>query len=242
VTAGAREPLDTVRRAETPEGIALTLRPAGLVARGQAWMIDFLIRLGLFIVASIVAGLAGGLGAAFGMIAFFLLEWGYPVAFELARGGATPGKRIMGLKVVMDSGLPVTPGASLVRNLLRAADFLPFLYMAGSAMLLARPDGKRLGDLAAGTLVVYAEAARLHAAIPAAEPQRPAQALSPAQQTAVVEWAGRIARLTPARAEELARLARPAVTGADRAHDDAPVAPRLLAVAHWILGHRGGTR
>lgn len=242
MTAGPHEPLDTVRRAETPEGIALTLRPAGLVARCQAWMIDFLIRVGLFIVASIVAGLAGGLGAAFGMIAFFLLEWGYPVAFELARGGATPGKRALGLKVVMDSGLPVTPGASLVRNLLRAADFLPFLYMTGSAMLLARPDGKRLGDLAAGTLVVYAEPARLHAAIPAADPQRPAQALSPAQQTAVVEWAGRIPRLTPARAEELARLARPAVAEGDGGPVDAPVAPRLLAVAHWVLGHRGAPR
>lgn len=236
-----REPLDTVQRAETPEGIALTLRPAGLVARGQAWMVDFLIRMGLFFVASMVAGMAGGLGAAFGMIAFFLLEWGYPVAFELARGGATPGKRVMGLKVVMDSGLPVTPGASLVRNLLRAADFLPFLYMAGSTMLLARPDGKRLGDLAAGTLVVYAEPARLHAAIPPAEPQRPARALSPAQQTALVEWAGRVQRLTPARAEELAQLARPAVAGEDR-DDGAPVTPRLLGVAHWVLGHRGAAR
>lgn len=242
MTASAREPLDTVQRAETPEGIALTLRPAGLVARGQAWMIDFLIRMGLFFVASMVAGMTGGLGAAFGMIAFFLLEWGYPIAFELARGGATPGKRVMGLKVVMDSGLPVTPGASLVRNLLRAADFLPFLYMAGSTMLLARPDGKRLGDLAAGTLVVYAEPARLHAAIPSAEPQRPAQALSPAQQTALVEWAGRIQRLTPARAEELAQLARPAVSGPDRDDDGAPVTPRLLGVAHWVLGHRGAPR
>ena len=58
---------------------------------------------------------------------------------------------------------------------LRAADFLPFLYFAGSLALLLRPDGKRLGDLAAGTLVVYSEPARLHAAIPAAEPRAPAR-------------------------------------------------------------------
>lgn len=239
MTAPPPEPLDTVRRAETPEGIALTLRPAGLVARGQAWLIDFALRLGVFLAASMVAGLLGGLGQAFFLVTFFLLEWGYPVAFELARGGATPGKRALGLKVVMDSGLPVTPGASLVRNLLRAADFLPFLYMAGSLLLLLRPDGKRLGDLAAGTLVVYAEPARLHAAIPEAEPQRPARALTPAQQVAVVEWAGRMQRLTPARVEELAQLARPAVAEGE---DEAPVTPRLLAVAQWALGHRGASR
>jgi hypothetical protein len=72
--------------------------------------------------------------------------------------------------VVMDSGLPLTPGASVIRNLLRAADFLPFLYAAGAACMLLRADFKRLGDIAAGTLVVYAESVRLHGEVPAAEP------------------------------------------------------------------------
>lgn len=239
MTASPAEPLDTLHRAETPEGIALSLRPAGLVARGQAWLIDFMIRIGLYLVAAMGAGLLGGLGAGFMLITVFLLEWGYPVFFELARAGATPGKRSLGLQVVMDSGLPVTPGASVVRNLLRAADFLPFLYFAGSLALLLRPDGKRLGDLAAGTLVVYSEPARLHAAIPAAEPRAPARPLDAAQQAAVVEWAGRVQRLTPERAEELAELARPAVVDGD-AGGAAPreLTPGLLGVAHWLLGHR----
>jgi uncharacterized RDD family membrane protein YckC len=120
-------PLDTLHHAETPEGITLALRPAGLVVRAQAWAIDFAIRAGMFLVVSIVASLTGGLGSAFLLIAYFLLEWFYPVAFEIGRRGATPGKQALGLQVVMDSGLPVTPAASVVRNLLRAADFLPFL-------------------------------------------------------------------------------------------------------------------
>ena len=60
------------------------------------------------------------------MILLFALEWLYPVVFELTPSGATPGKRVFGLRVVMDNGLPVTPAASMTRNLLRAADFLPF--------------------------------------------------------------------------------------------------------------------
>ena len=93
------------------------------------------------------------------LILFFALEWLYPVAFELSRWGATPGKRVMGLKVVMDSGLPITPAASFTRNLLRVADFLPMLYGFALASMLIRKDFKRLGDIAAATLVVYRTAA-----------------------------------------------------------------------------------
>ena len=70
----------------------------------------------------------GGIGTALTLILFFLAEWFYPVFFELSPAGATPGKRAFGLKVVMDNGLPVTAAASVTRNLLRFADFLPFLY------------------------------------------------------------------------------------------------------------------
>lgn len=230
-------PLDTLHHAETPEGIALALRPAGLVARAQAWAIDFGIRLGIFFVISIVAGIAGGLGAAFLLISYFLLEWFYPIAFELGRGGATPGKQAMGLQVVMDSGLPVTAGASVVRNLLRAADFLPFLYAAGAAALLLRSDFKRLGDLAAGTLVVHRATVRLHGALPWATPAPPARPLSTAEQAAIVAWAGRAPRLTPERFEELAQLAG-AVAGASASAPRGEVTQRLLGVAHWVLGHR----
>jgi uncharacterized RDD family membrane protein YckC len=232
-------PLDTVYTAETPEGIALELRPAGLVARGYAFVIDGAIRLAVLIAATTVLAMLSRFGAGIFLILFFLLEWFYPVLFELLPGAATPGKRAVGLRVVMDSGLPVTPAASLVRNLLRAADFLPLLYAFGGLTILLRPDFKRLGDLAAGTLVVHTHAARLHGPLGPAEPLQPARALSTREQAAVIAWAGRASRLTEARLGELALLAGAIAGGAaTRTADPERATRRLLGVAQWLVGRR----
>jgi len=227
--------LDSLFTAETPEGIALVLRPAGVVARFHAFAIDGALRLGLLIAASIVLGAMGRLGSGMFLIIYFALEWLYPVVFELLPGSASPGKRVMGLRVVMDSGLPVTPAASVVRNLLRVADFMPVLYAFGVVCMGLRADFKRLGDLAAGTLVVYAKTARLHGELPPAQPRAPARPLSGPEQAIIVAWAGRAARLTAARLEELAALAS-GVTG--EAQPGTPATPRLLGVAQWLLGKR----
>lgn len=227
--------LDTLYTAETPEGIALSLRPAGVVPRLLAYGVDLGVRLGIYLAISMVALPFGGMGMALLLVSYFLLEWFYPVIFELTRAGATPGKRMFGLQVVMDSGLPVTPAAALTRNLLRAADFLPFLYAFGAASMLLRSDFKRLGDLAAGTLVVYSDNVALHGELPAATATAPARALAPREQAAIVAWAGRAARLTPARLDELAELARSVTPDSpgDATH-------RLLGVAQWLVGRRGG--
>jgi uncharacterized RDD family membrane protein YckC len=229
-------PLDTLTTAETPEGIALPLRPAGLVPRFLAFAADFGIRIVIFFIASIALNWGGGLGAGLQLMVYFLLEWFYPVVFELSLRGATPGKRMLGLQVVMDSGLPVTPAASIIRNLLRAADFMPFLYTCGVLAMLWRPDFKRLGDMAAGTLVVHAGTVELHGALPDAPPRPPARALALREQAAIVNWAMRAKRLTPARFDELAVLAQSA-TGDEGTREDA--SQRLLGVAHWLLGRRG---
>src|SRR5215510_2035472 len=150
-----RDVLDTVVAAETPEGIVLELRPAGLSARFYAFLIDWFVRLMIAYATLIASAFLGGLGLGFWLLFYFLLEWFYPVAFELSRWGATPGKIVVGIKVVMDNGLPVTPAASFTRNLLRVADFLPFLFGAGIVSMLLRQDSKRLGDLAAATIVVH---------------------------------------------------------------------------------------
>src|SRR5688572_24444783 len=147
--------LDTVVTAETPEGILLELRPAGVSARFYAFLIDWLIRLSVLYAAMIVASLMRGPGYAMFLILWFALEWFYPVVFELTRAGSTPGKRVFGLRVVMDNGLPVTPAASITRNLLRVADFLPAMFGFGIVSILLRKDCKRLGDIAASTLVVH---------------------------------------------------------------------------------------
>jgi uncharacterized RDD family membrane protein YckC len=114
--------LDTLYTAETPEGIALSLRPAGVASRVLAYMVDLLVRAGMYLAVVLLALPFGGMGMGLLLVSYFLLEWFYPVLFELTRSGATPGKRAFGLQVVMDSGLPVTPAAALTRNLLRAAD------------------------------------------------------------------------------------------------------------------------
>ena len=107
------EGLDTVVAAETPEGILLELRPAGLTARFYAFGVDWTIRLMVLHAVAMVTGLMGGIGIAIWIILLFACEWLYPIVFELASSGATPGKRIFNLKVVMDNGLPVTPAASI---------------------------------------------------------------------------------------------------------------------------------
>lgn len=231
--------LDTVYTAETPEGIALELRPAGLVARSYAFAIDGAVRFAVLIAAASVLAVMSRLGTGLFLILFFLLEWFYPVLFELLPGSATPGKRALGLRVVMDSGLPVTPAASLVRNLLRAADFLPVFYGLGGLMLLLRPDFKRLGDLAAGTLVVHANVATLHGPLGPAEPLAPPRALSTREQAAVIAWAGRATRLTEARLGELALLAGPIVDpSGQREPNPERATKRLLGIAQWLIGRR----
>ena len=228
--------LDTRYAAETPEGISLALRPAGVVPRFYAYIVDLGVRLVVFIGATIFLAQLGRFGGGLMLLLLFLLEWLYPVVFELGPGAATPGKRMVGLTVVMDSGLPVTPAASLTRNLLRAADFLPSFYALGALAMLWRHDFKRLGDLAAGTLVVHAERAGPRPAAPPPAPARaPAVPLPAAAQAAIVAWAGRVPRLTEARADELAEIAVPVV--APRAmHGDRVAA--LVGVAHWLLGRR----
>jgi hypothetical protein len=178
----------------------------------------------------------GGLGIAFWLILLFALEWLYPVAFELTSWGATPGKRAFGLRVVMDNGLPITPAASIARNLLRTADFLPFLYAFAIVAMLTRRDCKRLGDLAAATLVVYeprSAARAAFAAVPAVAPARP---LTAEDQAAIVALAARAPLLTVERLDELAALAA-AVSG-DRGRSGKQVTARVLGVAQWVLGRR----
>ncbi len=227
--------LDTVVAAETPEGITMELRPAGLPVRCYAYTLDVLIRTGILLVLMFLLRPLWQAGFGVWAIFAFALEWFYPVAFELARWGATPGKRAFGLKVVMDDGLPVTPAASVARNLLRAADFLPWLYGAGIVCMLTRGDFKRLGDVAAGTLVVYEPKRSPAVTLPEIEPHAPVRPLSPRDQAAIIALATRAPRLTRERVDELAQLAA-SVT--DAAATDPQLTSRVLAVARWLLGHR----
>jgi uncharacterized RDD family membrane protein YckC len=207
-----------------------------LTVRFYAFVLDWIIRLAVLYTAALVAAIMRGLGVAFFLILLFALEWLYPVIFELTPSGATPGKRAFGLKVVMDNGLPVTAAASLTRNLLRSADFLPFFYGFAIVSILLRRDCKRLGDIAAGTIVVHEGRAVTRSTLQHVEPIPPARALAPRDQAAVIALAARAPTLTAERLDELAALAA-TVSGDDgRAGPD--VTRRVLGVAQWLLGRR----
>lgn len=228
--------LDTVVAAETPEGIMLELRPAGLSARFYAFAIDWMIRIMIAYVGGMFAIFMGGLGLGFWLLLYFVLEWFYPVFFELGRSGATPGKRMVRIKVVMDDGLPITPAASFTRNLLRVADFLPFLFGAAIVSMLLRQDCKRLGDLAAGTLVVHEPQRAPKVNLDAVAPLAPVVPLAPSDQAALVALAARAPSLTAERLDELAALAAPVSGDAGKAGPN--VTRRVLGVAQWALGKR----
>lgn len=205
---------DTTRTYETPEGVTLEFRVAGPVPRALALAFDTAIRFGIYYVSAIVLTTLGALGFSLFLIWMFLLEWFYPVFFEVVWNGATPGKKALGLKVVNDNGTPVGWGSSTIRNLLRAADFFPLFYGFGLTAMLLNRDFKRLGDMAAGTLVIYRPKSGQTLNIPATPPVPPPLPLSLTEQRAILDFAERGQWLSTERSEELATILQP-ITGAE---------------------------
>lgn len=202
-------PIDSTEHIETPEGIELTLRTAGPVPRALAWGIDALIRYSVIAVLSMILVMLGGLGMGIILILAFISEWFYPVLFEVLRQGMTPGKKSMGLRVVHDDGTPISWSRSILRNLLLAADFMPAAFGSGLMSMLLQRQFKRLGDLAAGTLVVYVEPQHAGSQIPAGRATAPLRSLSAAEQRLIVSWAERQSLLSQPRTVELADLLTP---------------------------------
>ena len=223
--------LDTCRDVITPEGVALRLPAAGPMPRALAWLIDFAIRAGLFLFASTVLGLLGKAGMGPLLIALFVIFWVYPIAFEALWNGRTPGKRLIGLRVIAGNGAPVGWLAAIARNLLRVVDMLPFGYAIGLLASFADPWGRRLGDMVAGTLVVHTPRAQATQPVAAHAPMAPPVPLLPHEQAALIAYAERASRLTPARQMELAELATPWLDVRGQAAVD-----RLHGIANGLLG------
>ena len=230
--------IDTVITAETPEGIAISIRPAGFAVRCTAYLIDSLIR---FLALSVLAGFlarGGRFGDGLRLIAVFVANWLYSVLFELSAGAATPGKRVMGLYVLMTNGLPLTPAGALIRNLMRAVDLLPLMYGFGITSMLLRRDCRRLGDLAAGTVVAYRNDFLPSGSLAEGAPMAPLVPLTQRQQMALTAFAWRVERLTAVRAEEIAQLAAAAAP----ASSQLSITARLVGVARWLHGERPAAR
>jgi uncharacterized RDD family membrane protein YckC len=143
---------------ETPENVTLEVTLAGLGSRMAASLIDGLIRfaviLALFIVLLSSPDRAGGVEFALFIVGSFAVFFAYDVLFETLAGGRTPGKRATGLRVVREGGQPVGFVSSAIRNLMRLVDMLPFSYAIGIVAILVSSKNQRLGDMAAGTIVV----------------------------------------------------------------------------------------
>jgi uncharacterized RDD family membrane protein YckC len=232
-----REVLDAAVMSETPEGILIELRPAGIAVRCYAYMLDFFLRFMIVSVSSaILIPVLQKTGQGIVLVLFFGMEWFYPVAFELSRWGSTPGKRTFGLKVVMDNGLPITPAASITRNLLRVADFIPMAFGFGILSMLLRRDFKRLGDIAAATLVVYEPKVATKPRPLDIAPVAPSRMLAPEDQAALTAFAARVPKLTNERLDELAAIAAPIANCASQ--PDPQVTRKVLGVAQWLLGRR----
>jgi uncharacterized RDD family membrane protein YckC len=226
--------LDTARRIATPEGIELALRLAGPVPRAAAWALDVLLRLAILGVLAIILGALGGFGGGVFLLCVFFLEWLFPAWCEVRWGGATPGKKALDLVVLHDDGTPVRWPAALARNLLRAIDFLPLFYGFGLVAMLMNRDFKRLGDLAAGTIVVYREAKPRGFQVPQAAPLAPEVALTLPEQRAILDFAERTQGLTEERAEELAAIPR-VLVGRLEGH---AATERLLRIANYLVGRK----
>jgi uncharacterized RDD family membrane protein YckC len=118
----------------------------------------WLAALTVVLVGSVAIGLTGSIGQTVGAVVFislfFVLWWGYFITFETLWNGQTPGKRLMKVRVIRMSGYPVTFLDAVVRNLVRIIDFLPLLYGIGVTTMFISSQSRRLGDYAAGTIVV----------------------------------------------------------------------------------------
>lgn len=152
---------------DTPENVAFGYQVAGIGSRFLATLVDTVVVGLLQVVVILVIALllrvfndepwadqlSAWLIAIFGLIAS-LFYWGYYVFFEMLWNGQSPGKRWVGLRVIRTDGTPITLSESFIRNLARLVDFLPAMYGVGVITMFINKQSRRLGDLAAGTLVV----------------------------------------------------------------------------------------
>jgi uncharacterized RDD family membrane protein YckC len=176
-------------RVDTPEQVDLAYDVAGLGSRFLATLIDSLIQTIVLIAIFLLGALglrwalgsfqgAGDLAIAGVVVVSFAVWWGYHVFFEIVRRGQSPGKRAVGLRVIKDGGYPIGLSEALVRNVLRIVDILPGTYAIGGLVMFLDGRSRRLGDMAAGTLVIKErrelELGTLHtAALDAVEPGEP---------------------------------------------------------------------
>jgi uncharacterized RDD family membrane protein YckC len=206
---------------DTPEQIALELPLAGIGSRSLALAIDSLLQLGaailIFFILAIFLPSTGGFIRSIGITLIvlipFIFHWGYFAFFEIIWNGQTPGKRWVRIRIIKESGRPITPVEAIGRNLVRAIDMLPGIYAVGLVCMILNKRNKRLGDFVAGTVSVHDKAIERVSTIwnpgsvpAAADPQ--ASKISPEELVLIETYLNRRLELDPlARRNTAAQIA-----------------------------------
>ena len=239
--------LDNTAEVETPEHVRFRYRVAGPVRRMLAYLIDLIIRFLVLLALGLVVAIAMGGSEAVGgvlLVFAFILEWGYYVLCETVSGGRSLGKHLLSLRVVKEGGFPIGFIDSVLRNLLRGADFLPVGYLVGLFAMSADSRYRRLGDRVAGTMVVVEERSRVAPPLVIAPPPTPEELDAIPQRPPLSAWERetlelylRRADLTQARREELAQIIAPSLGQRMGLIVKNPV--RFLALLHHRIASAG---
>ncbi|MBI3395564.1 MAG: RDD family protein [Spirochaetia bacterium] len=256
--------LDTVYEVSVPEYVVFRFRTAGPAARFLAVLVDHLAILALIAMSLVLFGIlsitaifvgkdASGVAVFILFIMFFLIYWFYFFVFEWLNRGRTPGKMLLGLRVVSEDGTSLDVIQVMIRNLLRVADMFPFVFVGwlfflpsygtGFVALLSGPGFRRLGDLAAGTLVVREGDQRLELPEPVLDPridwiaERLQMRLlpSPTLVQSISDFVQSRSRLSPARRQEMAGRVESRIRHYFRAESLDCNAEELLMAVHSYL-------
>ena len=226
----------------TPERVSLEYGIAGIGSRCAAVVVDTVLQalaisvLAVALLAALAAAsssaspasgpalrslpTAGMLALVVGLMALgiFIVTSGYFMFFEILWNGQSPGKRLLGLRVIRENGYPLRPMDAVIRNLVRIVDFLPGFYAIGVLTMLVNRRSRRLGDFAAGTIVVREGTRRSFSAVSfgSAEAEPHGYALSSADATLIRDFLLRRASMHPKARAELAR--RLALAVSERYH------------------------
>jgi uncharacterized RDD family membrane protein YckC len=215
--------MDRTLSVQTPESIAFSYELAGLGSRFLAVIIDLLVQIAIF--AAIIWGLAliaagqpraqilsaagskyaESIATAFVVALLFIVFFAYFIVFEAFWNGRTPGKRLMGLRVVRDGGYPLDFTSAAIRNLVRVGEVILGFYAISAIASVASAQNKRLGDMAAGTIVVRdSPAATLHALLADSQDGPRSSMLTDKEHAIIEQFVSRRNALAPAVRKELA--------------------------------------
>lgn len=150
---------DDYLKIDTPENVNFGYEVVGIGSRFIAALIDNLIIFSVLAVVGMVLFVSGSeqtgsILTAIGILISFAIFWGYYIFFEMRWNGRSPGKKLVGLRVIRQDGTPITLTESIIRNLVRIMDFLPTAYGVGIVTMFIDGQSRRLGDMIAGTVVI----------------------------------------------------------------------------------------